>query len=323
MTRTGGVGVPAVQVHADANGSLYDETQTSFDGSYSLSVAPGGYTLWFYEPSRTYGSGWYSTSGFTYARFGEHGHRQPDCGRAQARRDPAHVAPHKGSSHERGRDGAGGIRVLASVGAGPVLHRPRAMALTRSGSGRPPTPSGLRSGGDLWLRLVRRGRVHLRLRCRQSCAGHDDRRRREDVTLPAGMTISGRVTNGGATGLAGIRVSLKGADGLFSFTYTDQDAWLRGGGRRRWLPDLLLRPSLGLRAGRAWDSSGGFVTYEEDATPVVVSTGSVTGRDDGACRPWPPLERRPGWRASGTTNWQSSRGRSRPAMVALRSPATR
>jgi hypothetical protein len=48
-----------------AGGPAY-HTTTASGGTYSIAVAPGSYTLLFSDGSKTYGSGYYSTSGFTY-----------------------------------------------------------------------------------------------------------------------------------------------------------------------------------------------------------------------------------------------------------------
>ena len=50
-----------------AGGPAYHTTTVS-GGTYSIAVAPGSYTLLFSDGSNTYGSGWYSTSGFTYGQ---------------------------------------------------------------------------------------------------------------------------------------------------------------------------------------------------------------------------------------------------------------
>jgi hypothetical protein len=67
VTRSGGVALPAIQVYAlDLHGNIFGEADTDGAGMYSISVDVGDYNIWFYDASGHYGSGYYSTSGFTY-----------------------------------------------------------------------------------------------------------------------------------------------------------------------------------------------------------------------------------------------------------------
>jgi phage baseplate assembly protein gpV len=67
VTKSGGTGLGDIEVYVADNFNTYETwTWTAADGTYSLTTAPGTYTLAFYDPSGTYGGGYYSTAGFTY-----------------------------------------------------------------------------------------------------------------------------------------------------------------------------------------------------------------------------------------------------------------
>jgi hypothetical protein len=67
VTKSGGGGLGGVFVQArSSSGTSWSSTSTSISGTYSVAVAPGSYTLFFYEYTEKYGSGYYSTAGFTY-----------------------------------------------------------------------------------------------------------------------------------------------------------------------------------------------------------------------------------------------------------------
>lgn len=65
VTKSGGAGLQGIMVYADS-AAYGNYAFTASDGTYSISVAPGSYTLSFDDQSSTYGSGYYSTAGFTY-----------------------------------------------------------------------------------------------------------------------------------------------------------------------------------------------------------------------------------------------------------------
>ncbi len=66
VTGTGGTPVADGVVFAfDATGDVLRHAWVAADGTYSLLVAPGAYTLRFRAGMDTYAPGWYSTSGFT------------------------------------------------------------------------------------------------------------------------------------------------------------------------------------------------------------------------------------------------------------------
>jgi hypothetical protein len=55
-----------VEVDSAADGSYYDDVLTGSDGTWSVAVAPGSYTLAFSDDSGTYASGYLGKNGFTY-----------------------------------------------------------------------------------------------------------------------------------------------------------------------------------------------------------------------------------------------------------------
>jgi hypothetical protein len=65
-TVTGTGGTPLASIYVGAGSSGYSGTTwTASDGTYSVAVAPGTYTVQFNDPSGTYFSGLYSSGGFT------------------------------------------------------------------------------------------------------------------------------------------------------------------------------------------------------------------------------------------------------------------
>ena len=66
VTRTGGVGLPNIDVYPDNSETYTESATTAADGTYAAVVAPGVYTLYFRDSSGTYGSGYMSATGFTY-----------------------------------------------------------------------------------------------------------------------------------------------------------------------------------------------------------------------------------------------------------------
>ena len=65
VTGAGGVPISDGEVAArDASGDWVDSVSTNADGTYSLSVGPGSYTLQFWDYSDTYLSGYYSSGGY-------------------------------------------------------------------------------------------------------------------------------------------------------------------------------------------------------------------------------------------------------------------
>jgi hypothetical protein len=55
-----------VEVDSAADGSYYDDVLTEADGTWSIPVAPGSYTVTFTDDSGTYASGYLGKNGFTY-----------------------------------------------------------------------------------------------------------------------------------------------------------------------------------------------------------------------------------------------------------------
>ncbi len=73
VTKAGGVGLSGIDVYASVDSSsngYYNSASTAADGTYSVTVDPGTYTLNFSDYSDTYGNGYYSTGGFTYSSSG-------------------------------------------------------------------------------------------------------------------------------------------------------------------------------------------------------------------------------------------------------------
>ncbi len=66
VTGTDGTPLSDFEVDAYTAGYAYDgSTTTASDGTYSIDVPAGSYTVYFYDGSGTYFSGYYSSSGFT------------------------------------------------------------------------------------------------------------------------------------------------------------------------------------------------------------------------------------------------------------------
>ena len=67
VTKTGGAVLQGIEVNASsADGRFASWVKTGSDGSYSVEVPPGTYTLWFRDHSGANGAGYYSTTGFKY-----------------------------------------------------------------------------------------------------------------------------------------------------------------------------------------------------------------------------------------------------------------
>jgi hypothetical protein len=64
VTGTGGAPLPNIQVQAISS-DYYAPDATASDGTYSVAVPSGTYTVSFYDPSGTYPNGYYSSGGFT------------------------------------------------------------------------------------------------------------------------------------------------------------------------------------------------------------------------------------------------------------------
>ncbi len=77
VTDSGGDPVEGVGVWAyDADADWGTSTTTADDGTYSLLVVPGTYTIRFQVDTGTYLEGYYSTSGFTLEFRVRHGGRR-------------------------------------------------------------------------------------------------------------------------------------------------------------------------------------------------------------------------------------------------------
>ena len=67
-TVTGSGGTPLANIYVEADSSTYDGSVTTHgDGTYSVVVPAGSYTVWFSDPIGTYLDGYYSSGGFTIA----------------------------------------------------------------------------------------------------------------------------------------------------------------------------------------------------------------------------------------------------------------
>ena len=65
VTGPDGQPVEGIAVLGQVDGQYYDDTSTASDGSYSLNVAPGTYTVQFQDTTGSLLNGYYSSSGFT------------------------------------------------------------------------------------------------------------------------------------------------------------------------------------------------------------------------------------------------------------------
>ena len=67
VTKSGGTGLPNIGVEAyDKTIGYENEVSTDANGNYSVAVAPGSYTLYFWDDTEKYGDGYYNAAGFTY-----------------------------------------------------------------------------------------------------------------------------------------------------------------------------------------------------------------------------------------------------------------
>jgi hypothetical protein len=69
VTGTGGAPLSGIIVEAFTDSySYYGQTTTASNGTYSVDVPAGSFTVYFYDQSNTYFSGYYSSSGFTLSQ---------------------------------------------------------------------------------------------------------------------------------------------------------------------------------------------------------------------------------------------------------------
>jgi hypothetical protein len=65
VTDSVGAAISGVEVSAFDNSGYFAKVTTASDGTYSIGVPPGRYTVGFHQPSEAHASGWYGLSGFT------------------------------------------------------------------------------------------------------------------------------------------------------------------------------------------------------------------------------------------------------------------
>ncbi len=280
VTDPDGDPLPNIQVNANA-GNFGAGTQTAIDGTYALTVLPGGdYRVSFHDASSTYVDGCYASSGFTTD--------QNAC-------TPVSVPPD-----------ATGINVVMPLGrhiSGTVTGsdgKLLANIQVNANAGNFGTGTQTRSDGTYSL-MVLPGSYTLRFQdssstyvdgCYSSSGFTPDEYACTpvtvttgdvtgiDVQMPLGLRLSGTVTGPGGTPLVGIWVSANGgafgygfgsstntdSNGTYSLTVLPGNYILRfGDGRSTYVSGCY--------------ASSGFATDQSSCTPVSVTTGDVTGID--------------------------------------------
>jgi hypothetical protein len=276
VTRSGGVGLSEVWVYADGPGS--NDTTTGPGGSYAIAVAPGDYTLYFSDYADVYGSGYYSTAGFTY----DLASASPVTVVAASVTGKNVVLPlaiHiKGKVTKAGGAGLGGLDVRATDGAngtdgwattsadgtysmavGPGTYTLRFLGGTTYGTGYYST------AGFTYL---------VASATKVTVAAVDVTGK--NVVLPLAVHIKGKVTKAGGAGLSGIYVDASSSSG-----YGSSETGLDGSYSVTVAPGsytLSVTDETGTY-GSGYYSATGFTYFYASATNVAVSSADVTGKN--------------------------------------------
>ena len=270
VTGSGGTGLPGIGVMANAGG-FHAGTQTGPDGSYSLMVPSGSYTLNFQDPTATYTGGCYDVnaagSHFTLD--------QNSCSLVTGPATGINVVMPTGQ-HISG--------LVTGPGGAPLAH---ISVMANNGQ----FVTGTDNNGNYSL-TVPSGNYTITFYDDNShyvsgCYGvsgftvqfHDCTlvvagATGIDVVMPPGWRISGRVTGAGGAGLPNISVMADAVAGGFG-TQTDANGDY----------SLMVLPNSypisfydnGSSYASGCYSSAGFTPYQNDCTPVVVIAADVPG----------------------------------------------
>jgi hypothetical protein len=285
-TVTGPDGSPLAGINAGANaGNFNAGTSTAPDGTYSMLVTPGSYTVFFNDPSGNYVNGCYSSSSYSPG--------QTDCTAVVVSTsdvggvDVQMPAGLKVSGTVTGPDDAPLANIHVNANAGD-FNTWATTATDGTYSLAVPPGSYTVSFNDFSGNYV--GGCYDSSSSSGFSAGGNDCTAVDvttsgvsgiDVQMPAGLKISGTVTEPGDAPLANINVGVSAqgsnfgagtstaADGTYSLTVV-------AGSYTVWFND----PS-GNYVGGCYDSSSssGFSAGGDDCTAVDVTTSGVSGID--------------------------------------------
>jgi len=278
VSKTGGTGLSDIEVYAGSTGvGQGPHGWTAGDGTYSIAVAPGGYTLWFDDPAGIYVSGYYSTAGFAYASTSA-STVTVSSANVTGKNVTLPVAAHiKGQVTRSGGAPLAGIDVFAArtgivysatTDAGGDYSVPvSAGGYTLSFTDETGTyASGYYSSTSGFVYSAKSAST-------VTVAATDVTGK--NVVLPKALRIEGTVTDAGDAALAGIEVDASTADGAYAIggsTGTDGTYSLEvaPGTYTLWFRD-----HSGVD-GAGYYSLSALVDDLSSATPVPVSTASVT-----------------------------------------------
>ena len=277
-TVTGSGGTPFANIEVDANSSDYGGyAMTASDGTYSVAVAAGSYTVSFYDNSGTYLNGYYSSGGFTI----DYSSATPV---AVTTSDVTGISVQLGTGHS--------IKGTVTGSGGTPLANIRVQAYTsnRSYYGYATTasdgtysvavPAGsytvyFYDNSDTYLSgyyssggfTISRGSATPVAVTTSDVTGIS-------VQLQTGYYIKGTVTGSGGTPLANIQVEADSSD-YYGYAMTASDgtysAHVAAGSYT-----VSFYDNSGTYLN-GYYSSGGFTISRGSATPVAVTTSDVTG----------------------------------------------
>jgi len=251
-----------------------DTTYTESDGIYSFAVAPGDYTLFFSDASGTYGSGYYTDSGFTYDTSLA-SKVTVTSGDVTAKDLALPDALHIEGKVTAGGHPAAGIEVDSSGPAGDFVY-----------TGADGTYSLVAAPGDYTIHFndetgtygsgyySASGFTYYQSSATAVNVSTLDVTGK-DVTLPAAIHIKGKVTKSGGVGLPGIWVYANGTEGNGSYTAADGTYSIAVGSG-----NFLLHFYDGSgKYGNGWYSTSGFTYFSASATAVNVASADIIGKN--------------------------------------------
>ena len=281
VTRSGGVGLLGITVNArSSNGAFQASTATAADGTYSLAVAPATYTVAFVDGSSTYGSGYYSSTGFTYYQA----HATPvtvGSSDVTGKNAVLPIAIHiTGKVTRNGGVGLGGVSVDATA-AGSTGSSETAPDGTYSVAVAPGVyglsfgaPSDLYASG-YWSSA---GFTYSRTASTPVTVAAADVSGK-NLTLPPAVHIKGKVMKSGGVGLPNIEVDAHGLDVEDSgYAYTsasgDFSVAVNPG-----TYILSFYDGTGLKYLGGYYSTSGITGSSDNASPITVSSADVGGKN--------------------------------------------